>query len=58
IQILSNRKYKSIKHQVLVQHDQTHLSIVAFCNPSQDVVIRPLPKLINEKSTNLQVNFV
>ncbi|XP_024520064.1 probable 2-oxoglutarate-dependent dioxygenase At3g111800 [Selaginella moellendorffii] len=36
LEILSNGKYKSIEHRVLVQPDQTRLSIVAFCNPSRD----------------------
>ncbi|XP_024544272.1 flavonol synthase/flavanone 3-hydroxylase [Selaginella moellendorffii] len=53
LEILSNGKYKSIEHRVLVQPDQTRLSIVAFCNPSRDAVIGPLPELIDEQNPPL-----
>ncbi|EFJ25005.1 2-oxoglutarate-iron(II)-dependent oxygenase [Selaginella moellendorffii] len=53
LEVLSNGKYKSIEHRVLVQPDQTRLSIVAFCNPSRDAVIGPLPELIDEQNPDL-----
>ncbi|KAL5992854.1 iron ascorbate-dependent oxidoreductase [Asimina triloba] len=50
IQILSNGKYKSVLHRTTVNKDKTRMSWPIFCNPPGDVLVGPLPQLLNDEN--------
>ncbi|KAL5704262.1 flavonol synthase [Ranunculus cassubicifolius] len=47
-QILSNGKYKNVLHRSTVNKEKTRMSWPVFCNPPADMVIGPLPQLVND----------
>ncbi|KAJ6804432.1 S-norcoclaurine synthase 1-like [Iris pallida] len=46
LEMLTNGKYKSNEHRVVVNTEKERLSIAAFHPPRHDIVLRPLPKLV------------
>ncbi|KAI3686020.1 hypothetical protein L1987_79689 [Smallanthus sonchifolius] len=48
IQVMSNGKYKSGTHRVVVNCDKDRISIPTFYSPSPDAVIGPAPQLITD----------
>ncbi|XP_057728554.1 1-aminocyclopropane-1-carboxylate oxidase 5 [Arachis stenosperma] len=55
IEVLSNGRYKSCWHRVLVSTEGNRRSIASFYNPSLKATIYPAPKLVAEKE-NQQVD--
>lgn len=47
---MTNGRYKSVEHQVVVNQSQPRLSIATFCSPLLDTVISPLPQLLHRIS--------
>lgn len=47
MQVITNGKYKSPVHQVVVNQSQSRLSIATFCSPLLDTVISPLPQFLH-----------
>ncbi|ESQ41195.1 hypothetical protein EUTSA_v10013937mg [Eutrema salsugineum] len=60
LQILSNDRYKSIEHCVVVNKSCSRVSIPVFCGPVQDSVIQPLPEVLenSEKSRYREVVYL
>lgn len=50
IEILSNGKYKSVFHRTTVNKYRTRMSWPVFCSPPGDLVVGPLPQLINDQN--------
>nr|QJD15033.1 dechloroacutumine halogenase [Menispermum canadense] len=50
IEILSNGKYKSVLHRAKVNKEKVRMSWPIFCTPPADMVIGPIPELINEEN--------
>nr|ARQ79445.1 flavanone 3-hydroxylase [Nelumbo nucifera] len=50
IEVLSNRKYKSVLHRSVVNKDQVRMSWAVFCVPPLDAVIGPLPTLVDDQN--------
>ncbi|KAF3448457.1 hypothetical protein FNV43_RR09170 [Rhamnella rubrinervis] len=49
IEILSNRKYKSILHRGLVNKEKVRISWAVFCEPPKEkIILKPLPELVSE----------
>nr|AIB06742.1 anthocyanidin synthase [Mangifera indica] len=49
IEILSNRKYKSILHRGLVNKEKVRISWAVFCEPPKEkIVLKPLPETVSE----------
>ncbi|XP_042487950.1 flavonol synthase/flavanone 3-hydroxylase-like [Macadamia integrifolia] len=48
LEILSNGKYKSVLHRTTVNKEMTRMSWPVFCSPPAEMVIGPLPQLVNE----------
>ncbi|KAK1420549.1 hypothetical protein QVD17_22236 [Tagetes erecta] len=48
LEIISNRKLKSVKHRVVTSANETRRSIATFVNPSPDCIIEPAKILVNE----------
>ncbi|KAI0499769.1 hypothetical protein KFK09_017977 [Dendrobium nobile] len=46
IEIMSNGRYKSIEHRVVINKEKERLSIAAFHSPPFEVALRPFPELI------------
>ncbi|XP_042479578.1 jasmonate-induced oxygenase 1-like [Macadamia integrifolia] len=46
IQVLSNAKYKSVEHRVVVNSAKNRLSLAFFYNPKSDIPIEPLKELV------------
>ncbi|XP_061342929.1 leucoanthocyanidin dioxygenase-like [Gastrolobium bilobum] len=47
IEILSNGKYKSILHRVLVNKEKVRISWAVFCEPPKEkIILKPLPELV------------
>ncbi|KAJ6824393.1 S-norcoclaurine synthase 1-like [Iris pallida] len=46
-QMLTNGKYKSIEHRVIVDPSKERLSIAAFHNPRLGSIVGPLPELVD-----------
>eukprot|EP00249_Psilotum_nudum_P019012 c27062_g1_i1 orf=30-1169(-) len=59
IQILTNGRYKSVEHRAIVNRDKDRVSLAAFCNPANDVVISPMKELVREAklSSYLSMSF-
>jgi len=53
LQIVSNGKYKSAEHRVVVNTKQSRTSIAMFLNPQEDVLIDVAPQLIDEAHPRL-----
>lgn len=52
IEILSNGRYKSVLHRVLVNREKVRISWAVFCEPPPDkIVLKPLAALVHEGST-------
>ncbi|XP_024538675.1 probable 2-oxoglutarate-dependent dioxygenase At3g111800 [Selaginella moellendorffii] len=47
---LSNGRYKSILHRVMVNSKSSRLSVGAFLGPSLDAEISPIPELVSQES--------
>ncbi|MQM12944.1 hypothetical protein Taro_045864 [Colocasia esculenta] len=52
IQVLSNTIYKSVEHQAVVNSDEERLSIAVFYNPKGEMLIGPIPELVNKGCTS------
>ncbi|XP_073157115.1 jasmonate-induced oxygenase 1-like [Henckelia pumila] len=50
IQILSNAKYKSVEHRVVVNAEKERVSLALFYNPRGDIVIEPAKQLVTEEN--------
>ncbi|GKV49718.1 hypothetical protein SLEP1_g56452 [Rubroshorea leprosula] len=48
IEILSNGKYKSVLHRTTVAKDRTRMSWPVFLEPPGDLVLGPLPQLLDQ----------
>lgn len=49
IEILSNRKYKSILHRGLVNKEKVRISWAVFCEPPKEkIILKPLPEMVTE----------
>lgn len=49
IQVLSNGRYKSVEHRVIVNSNMERVSIAYFYNPRGDMVIKPAEELVTEE---------
>ncbi|KAK9115750.1 hypothetical protein Sjap_014697 [Stephania japonica] len=52
IEIMSNGRYKSIEHRVVVNQKEERLSIAAFHSQKSDIDIGPIPDLVKENDLN------
>ncbi|KAL5076607.1 hypothetical protein RYX36_015591 [Vicia faba] len=50
LEVLSNGKYKSVLHRSLVNKERKRMSWVAFVAPPQEVMVGPLPMLVNDQN--------
>ncbi|KAI5603205.1 hypothetical protein BDE02_01G205200 [Populus trichocarpa] len=57
LQVLSNRRYKSLPHRVIVTCEKDRLSIATYCNPSDDSTIEPAKELIDNDHPAIYKNF-
>ncbi|KAL5541001.1 hypothetical protein UlMin_042574 [Ulmus minor] len=49
IEILSNRRYKSILHRGLVNKEKVRISWAVFCEPPKEkIILKPLPEVVSE----------
>ncbi|XP_010464819.1 PREDICTED: leucoanthocyanidin dioxygenase [Camelina sativa] len=46
VQILSNSKYKSVEHRVVVNSEKERVSLAFFYNPKSDIPIQPMQQLV------------
>lgn len=46
LQILTNGRYKSVEHRVVVNNNYERLSIACFINPGNNMLISPVPELV------------
>ncbi|KAJ0751698.1 putative oxoglutarate/iron-dependent dioxygenase, non-heme dioxygenase domain-containing protein [Helianthus annuus] len=53
LEIISNRKLKSVRHRVVTSTHATRLSIATFVNPSLDCIVEPAKVLVNELEPSL-----
>lgn len=52
-QILSNSKYKSVEHRVIVNSEKERVSLAFFYNPKSDIPIEPLQQLVTPNNPPL-----
>ncbi|KAK3002648.1 hypothetical protein RJ639_019113 [Escallonia herrerae] len=50
LEVITNGKYKSVLHRVIVQTDGNRMSIASFYNPGNDAVIYPAPALVEKEA--------
>ncbi|WJX38596.1 flavonol synthase [Trifolium repens] len=50
LEVLSNGKYKSVLHRSLVNKERKRMSWAVFVTPPHDVVVGPLPQLVNDQN--------
>ncbi|KAL5710306.1 aminocyclopropanecarboxylate oxidase [Ranunculus cassubicifolius] len=48
LEVITNGKYKSVLHRVLIHTEGTRMSIASFYNPGSDAVIYPAPTLLEK----------
>ncbi|CAH9059089.1 unnamed protein product [Cuscuta europaea] len=48
LEVITNGKYKSVLHRVIVQPDGNRMSLASFYNPGNDAVIYPAPALVEK----------
>ncbi|KAI0526866.1 hypothetical protein KFK09_002459 [Dendrobium nobile] len=48
IQVLSNAIYRSVEHRVVVNSTAERLSMAFFYNPRSDLLLGPMPELVNQ----------
>ncbi|EYU41904.1 hypothetical protein ABFS82_10G015500 [Erythranthe guttata] len=53
LQVLSNAKYKSVEHRVIVNSERERVSLAFFYNPRGDMVIKPAEELITAEEPPL-----
>ncbi|XP_027069814.1 probable 2-oxoglutarate-dependent dioxygenase At3g111800 [Coffea eugenioides] len=53
IQVLSNARYRSVEHRVIVNSVKERVSLAFFYNPRGDLLIQPAPELVAEDSPAL-----
>ncbi|XP_018629874.1 bi-functional coumaroyl CoA and feruloyl CoA ortho-hydroxylase F6H2-2-1-like [Nicotiana tomentosiformis] len=46
LQIMSNDRYKSVEHRVIVNANRNRVSVPIFVNPAPDAVFGPLPQVL------------
>ncbi|GFY89426.1 hypothetical protein Acr_06g0013660 [Actinidia rufa] len=49
--VLSNGKYKSIRHRAIVNNKATRISLAVVHGPSLDTVVSPAPELVESENT-------
>ncbi|XP_024525160.1 protein DMR6-LIKE OXYGENASE 2 [Selaginella moellendorffii] len=57
LQVLSNGKYKSVEHRVVLNSECPRLSIALFYNPSFNTVVSPVEELLDESHPPLYKEF-
>ncbi|PWA36455.1 flavanone 3-hydroxylase [Artemisia annua] len=53
LQVISNAKYKSIEHRVIVNSNEERVSLAFFYNPRGDIPIKPAEQLIADTESAL-----
>lgn len=48
LEVITNGKYKSVKHRVIARKDANRMSITSYYNPGSDAVIYPAPALVEK----------
>lgn len=62
LEILSNGKYKSVRHRAVTSKDKTRVSLATFMAPNKQSIIEPIKELLDEQhppryDTFLYANF-
>ncbi|KAI3911024.1 hypothetical protein MKW98_015681 [Papaver atlanticum] len=57
LQVLSNGRYKSVLHRVIVNGEKGRFSVPTFYCPSEDAVIGPAPELVDDEHPSLYREF-
>ncbi|XP_030470728.1 gibberellin 2-beta-dioxygenase [Syzygium oleosum] len=57
LQVLTNGRFKSVKHRVLADHGKSRFSMIYFGGPALDEKIAPLPSLLAEGESSLYKEF-
>lgn len=52
IEIITNGKYKSVEHRVVVDKDKPRISIPVFCDAAPNAIIKPAPELLGKRMEN------
>ncbi|XP_027368685.1 protein SRG1-like [Abrus precatorius] len=50
MEVLTNGKYKSVEHRVVVDEERDRLSIASYYAPSHEVEISPMPQFVNQNN--------
>ncbi|KAF5766896.1 putative anthocyanidin synthase [Helianthus annuus] len=53
LQVLSNAKYKSVEHRVVVNPNEERVSLAYFYNPRNEMLIQPISELVTSESPAL-----
>uniref|UniRef100_A0A0D6QR89 Fe2OG dioxygenase domain-containing protein n=1 Tax=Araucaria cunninghamii TaxID=56994 RepID=A0A0D6QR89_ARACU len=48
VEILTNGRYKSIEHRVVVDKEKPRISIPVFCDAAPEAIIKPIPELLKK----------
>ncbi|KAI3424571.1 Peptidase A1 domain-containing protein [Psidium guajava] len=57
LQVLTNGRFRSVKHRVLADHGQPRISMIYFGGPALEEKIAPLPSLLKEGESSLYKEF-
>ena len=59
IQVVSNDRYKSIEHRVIVNGTRNRVSVPIFANPAADAIVGPFPEVLEngEKPVYKNIKF-
>ncbi|KAI3410305.1 Fe2OG dioxygenase domain-containing protein [Psidium guajava] len=57
LQVLTNGRFRSVKHRVLADHGNPRISMIYFGGPALDEKIAPLPSLLAEGESSLYEEF-
>ncbi|KAI4312348.1 hypothetical protein MLD38_037165 [Melastoma candidum] len=56
-QVLTNGRFRSVKHRVLADHSRSRTSMIYFGGPAMNQKIRPMPSLMSEGEESLYKEF-
>lgn len=57
MQVMTNGRFKSVKHRVLADTRKSRISMIYFGAPSLNEKIAPLPKLVEKEDESLYKEF-
>ena len=57
MQVLTNGRFRSVRHRVMTNSSKSRVSMIFFGGPPPTQLIRPLPQLMGEEEKSRYIEF-